>query len=361
VKLSAAERHVAPVALCAVAPLALLVETTLGQALQARRDHGGYAIDFRPVWLAAHDFVHGVSPYLTQPSALLTMPQPIEAYVYPPGVAALFVPLGALSYGAAAAVANVIALVAFAAALAVLGVRDWRCYGVALASPAAITAVTQGGLTPLLALAVALAWRYRDSAGRCGLALGAAIAAKLFLWPLLVWLVLTKRYRAAGVAAASGAVAIAGAWSRLGFAGLTSYPALMRDLARAEAHLGYGAGAVVGTGTALWLVTAAAVAAAAAFTRRNDAALFTVLTLVALFASPILWLHYFALLVPLIAIRSRTLSVAWFVPLLFWLHPFQHGGSPTIVAFAAVVAISAVWRSREVYRGLLGAPPAAMT
>ena len=49
----------------------------------------------------------------------------------------------------------------------------------------------------LLMLPVAVAWRYRDRARIAGIALGVAVAAKLFVWPLVVWLLLTRRFAAA--------------------------------------------------------------------------------------------------------------------------------------------------------------------
>ena len=46
-------------------------------------------------------------------------------------------------------------------------------------------------------LPLALAWRYRERARVAGLAVGVAVAAKLFVAPLVVWLLLTRRFRAA--------------------------------------------------------------------------------------------------------------------------------------------------------------------
>ena len=46
----------------------------------------------------------------------------------------------------------------------VLGVRDWRCYGLLLLWPPVLSAVQTGSVTILLALGAALAWRYRDRA-----------------------------------------------------------------------------------------------------------------------------------------------------------------------------------------------------
>ena len=85
-----------------------------------------------------------------------------------------------------------------------LGVRDWRCHVLAVTSPVVVHGLYYGNLTIVLVLPLALAWRYRDRARLAGLALGAAVAAKLFVWPLVVWLLLTRRFRAAAWAVAAG-------------------------------------------------------------------------------------------------------------------------------------------------------------
>ena len=69
-----------------------------------------------------------------------------------------------------------------------LGVRDWRCYPVALLWPFTREAVEFGAIGPLLLLIVAFLWRYRDSTWGAATATASAVAAKLFLWPLALWL-----------------------------------------------------------------------------------------------------------------------------------------------------------------------------
>ena len=120
-----------------------------------------------------------------------------------------------------------------AATLAVLGVRDWRCYGAAYLSVAVLHDIRLGALTPLLALGLALVWRWRDEA-RAAVPLALIVMAKLFLWPLAVWLVATGRLRLALRGALLVVVASALGWAVIGFAGLADYPQLLKVLASAE-------------------------------------------------------------------------------------------------------------------------------
>ena len=92
-----------------------------------------------------------------------------------------------------------------------------------------------GNATLLLVPLVALAWRWRDSWLRAGVVVGLAIASKLFVWPLLAWLLGTRRYRAAGIAAAATAAVILVPWALIGFDGITSYPDLLRAAERVYA------------------------------------------------------------------------------------------------------------------------------
>ena len=91
---------------------------------------------------------------------------PGDRFVYPPPVAILLIPLGALPFPLAAAIITVVLIAAVAATLAVLGVRDWRCYGAAYLSIAVLHDIRLGALTPLLALGLALVWRWRDAGAR---------------------------------------------------------------------------------------------------------------------------------------------------------------------------------------------------
>ena len=97
----------------------------------------------------------------------------------------------------------------------IVGVRDWRCHVLAVTSPVVVHGLFYGNLTILLLVPLALAWRYRDSrADRRAWPMAVAVAAKLFAWPLVVWLLLTRRFRAAAWAAVAAAVLLVlAAWA----------------------------------------------------------------------------------------------------------------------------------------------------
>ena len=93
-------------------------------------------------------------------------------------------------------------------ALLLLGVRDWRVYGASLLWPPVINATQTGNATLPLAVLCALAWRYRAARYTPGVAIGVGLAIKFFIWPLVLWLVALRRFRAAALAAAIGATSL---------------------------------------------------------------------------------------------------------------------------------------------------------
>jgi alpha-1,2-mannosyltransferase len=319
----AALRRLSEIGLLAVAP-AVLALAIIGGAIGNR-----YAFDFHgALWQAARDVIDGRNPY---PPATAAGVAPGDRFVYPPPVALLLVPFGLLPFPLAAALITVVLIAAVAATLAVLGVRDWRCYGAAYLSVAVLHDIRLGALTPLLALGLALVWRWREEA-RAAVPLALIIVAKLFLWPLTVWLVATGRLRVAlrGVVLAAAASALG--WAVIGFAGLSDYPTLLSVLSDAEQGRGYSlvsAGLWLGLGPAAARAVAVAVGAALlAFCWREgrrgfDERSLALALAAALAFSPIVWLHYFVLLLVPIALARRTLGAIWLIPALFWITPFE--------------------------------------
>jgi alpha-1,2-mannosyltransferase len=184
-----------------------------------------------------------------------------------------------------------------------------------------------------------------------GSAVAAVVVAKLFLWPLAVWLLVTRRFKAAAIAVGEGLLATAASWWAIGFAGFDQYPHLLGTLSRAEGvisysllGLGYDLGASVRLASLLpWAAAAVAALALLELGRRraDDHVVFTAAVAAALVATPILWLHYLTLLlVPLAIVRPR-FSALWVVPLLLWgtSKPATYGDLWRVVLVLTVLGI----------------------
>ena len=219
----------------------------------------------------------------------------------------------------------------------VLAVRDWRVYGITLLWPSVIDACQTANLTLALGLLLAVAWRYRERELLAGIAVGAAIAMKFFLWPVAVWLLAIRKRRAA---AASVAVAAASLLLLLPYIGLGDYVSLVRRLADAFDGLSYTPYALLldlGTPSAVARsasVALGAVLLAGAWRRRSLG-----LALAAAFCSPPSCGVTFSRssLVPLAIARPR-FDAAWLVPLGMWVGTGTFNGAPWQTAVVLALA-----------------------
>ena len=330
--------------LLALLPLAVNV-LILGAALH---DSIGFAFgfDFHAFWVAGGDVLHRESPY-PPPTAEALKGE--DQYVYPPSLAFVLAPLALLPFALAAIVFAAILVASVFATLRILGVRDWRCYGATFLCLSVIDGVRLGSISALIALGAAVAWRYRDNRWVVAAAVGALVAAKIFLWPLLVWLVATRRTVSALVAAAAGAAATLAAWSLIGFAGLSAYPALLGALADLLQRKSYSLVALVmSLGVAAEdarrvALVVGAVALASIFvlvrSRDGDRTAFVAALGAALLLSPIVWSHYFVLLLVPLGISRPRFSAAWLLPVLLWLSPNQSDGETVRIGIVLVVAL----------------------
>ena len=210
-------------------PVLLLLVPLGFAALDLAYGHGSVnaGFDFRgTLWEPAQALFDGVSPYPEPTRAAVEIGNPA---VYPPFAILLTAPLALLSASAASWAWFVALAGAVLASMWIVGVRDWRCLVLALTSPVVLQGLYWGNLSLALLLPLALAWRYRERATIAGVAVGSAVAAKLIAWPLVVWLLLTKRYRAAAWASGSAVVLVVGSWAVVGFDGMLDYPALLRE------------------------------------------------------------------------------------------------------------------------------------
>jgi alpha-1,2-mannosyltransferase len=305
--------------------------------------------DWEILRTASKAAVHGHSPYVAvDPTSLAHN----DKFVYPPITALAVAPLALLPGELGRLLVLVLAVGSVLLALRLLGVTDWRCYGLALLTAPVVDTVSLGALSTLLLLGVATAWRYRDRPA-AGAVTAATAVAKLFVWPLGVWLLATRRLRASLVAAPLTVGLVVGGWTAIGFAGFADYPHLLRVLSRVEAVESYSlAGLLHATGTGAAVLTAllAAVVVAAVFAAARgpdgDRRALAVAVAGALLATPVLWLHYFVLLFVPIALYRPRLSALWLAPLAFWATPIAHSdGSTWRTAVALLVASAVVARA----------------
>jgi hypothetical protein len=291
----------------------------------------GIGFDFHVFWEAARAVAHGSSPY--DPAGVAHMraataghpgAHPIAPWaVYPPQLFVALVPLGLLPWKVAAVIGMSLIALTPALALRVMGVRDWRCHLVMYGSAPIATSICLGTITPLLMLGLALLWR-----GRQVVAAGSAtVIVKLFMWPLAIVVAALEGTRRALLVAAVALLSTIAAWAVIGFADITRYPQILPDLSAVEAHnsfstggLAYSLGLPGELGTVAGLLLGA-VASALAFRagRRGDRdASFTYGLVAALLLSPIVWLHYLALLFVPLAARSPRFNATWLIPIMLW-------------------------------------------
>jgi alpha-1,2-mannosyltransferase len=300
-----------------------------------------FGFDFKPLWEAARHLFHGASPYPPPHEWAL---RGEDQYVYPPLTALLSAPFAVFPFLVGASLYAAMLLAATALTLHLLGVRDWRCYGVALLWYPVIESVTLVTVSSLLALGLAVAWRYRERRWVTAVAVAAVVAGKVFLWPLLVWLVATRRGLIAARTLMLGIAATVMSWALIGFAGLTSYPQLLNALANVEQRksystvaLGLTLGLPAGEARAAGLGAGAVALVAVVFLARArsedaDRHAFIAAIAAAFLFTPIVWTHYLCLLIVPIAISRRRLTPLWLVPLAIWATPGQHGGKTWQVA-----------------------------
>jgi hypothetical protein len=137
-------------------------------------------------------------------------------------------------------------------------------------------------------------------------------------------------------------VALLVSWGAIGFAGLLDYPALTRLVGEKTGGprgmsittLAHELGLTYGAGRALQVACGLAVLAAVfAVARREegDRRSFALAVTGALLLSPLLWIHYLALLLVPLAIARPRFDSAWTLPTAMWLIAFMPLGPAFVV------------------------------
>jgi len=311
-------------------------------AIWAAIEEDVVAVDFTYAFLpAAEDVLAGRSPY-AEPMVL--------RYLYTPVLAWLVTPLTLVPLEVGQGLFSVLALVALAASLWLLKVRDWRVYGIVLLWTPVISGFQSANVTFFLCVLAALAWRHRDAPWLPGLWIGLSLALKPILWPLGVWLVFTGRLRSLGLATGLAALSILLVlpYQSLGaFADVLSEHTRTREL---ESQSLFALLSVIGVPGAVAVGVWLGVAGVGLYLARRS---FAGCVICALLLAPLVWLHYFTLLVVPMAIAGAPLWV-WATPVVGWLIPsetIEPSGTALMLGLVAVVGLftmrSAVRRPRS--------------
>jgi hypothetical protein len=332
-----------PTAALAVAAAWICVGVTLGAF---GNTHG--LLDFHTFRRAGDAVLHGSSPYPAVDAGLLSGQ---EQFVYPAPAALVFAAVALLPVTIAAGLWYALSLAAGLGAFVVAGVRDVRVLLTLLCSMWFMHALYVGAVTPFLALGVALAWRWRDTAWRGATVLAIVIGIKLLPAPLILWLWWSGRRAQALRCLAISAALIGGSWALLGFAGFATYPDTLDLLSQLLAWRGYSLTSLalaLGApfATAKLLALAAAAAALALAYRvgpADERQAFLLCIVAALLASPIVWVNYFALVMVGVALHRPGFSWIWVAPIVLGLPYIQSEGHlvPILVWNVALVAVAA--------------------
>ena len=315
---------------------------------------GYHPFDFHTFWHSGRDVLNGHSPYSSSLPAVAHK-ETFRPFVYPAPAAIAMVPFSALPYGVADALWCVLGYAAVVGALRLLGIRDWRCYGAVLAWPAIWSSFINGAISAFLVLGCAALWRYRDRAYVAGTIVAALVVFKLYLWPLGVWLLVTKRWRATGTSVVVAAVSTLAGWAVIGFAGFRDYPHVLGRLTELVGPNSYSPyaffralGAAPALSQLLMFAVGGAVLASVFAWRRAERTGFVLAIAASLVLTPVVWPHYFALAAVAVALAWPNLGPGWIAPMALWfVLPAWSNGHPLVIAgalasFGAVFAWSAL-------------------
>jgi hypothetical protein len=303
-------------------------------------------------WLAGWHVRSGLSPYdLSRPQIMANLGFPYFAFD-----ALLLVPASLLPANTGAVMAAVLALVSCLVALRLLDVGDWRVYALTLLLWPVINGWQTANLTLFLVCGLAATWRYRDAPLRAGAVAGLMLVVKPVVWPLGLWFLATRRFKASAVAVAVAGVLSLASWAILGFGQIGAWWRFVHTQTDLLYRFGYSVSTLmVRLGTTHTVATAIQLAVTAAITARclwlgmrgRARASFTLAVALMLISSPLVDNHYFALLVVPLAIAFPELKWPWVLALGFWLCPaMDEAVWQVILAWLLVTVLCATPRLR---------------
>ncbi|MCW3069858.1 MAG: hypothetical protein JWL67_2483 [Solirubrobacterales bacterium] len=281
-----------------------------------------------------------------------------SAYVYPYFAALPFALLSGLPASVAGHLFFFVSATAVAAAAAFHSTRGASRSALVLCTSFTITGLQLGALSPLLFAGALMMWHWRERLPMFVLA-APLIAAKLFLAPLFIWLLLARRRRALTLSAAASGLLL-GLGFLLGPIGPAEYARMLTQLSAHEARSGMGLiGALMNRGVSLaaaQVVMAAVglavvIAAHARYRRTHDErVLFCAAVIVSLILTPVLWSHYLVLLAACLLVFDVHLKWLASFTLASWVlappHGLPHSHTIELAALPGLLALL-VWVSLQ--------------
>lgn len=276
--------------------------------------------DLRVFLRAGWQVLHGSNPYTLPTDPFLWHG---SAYVYPYLTAFGFVPFALLSHATADLLWFVISGGALVGGLRVLGLDRPVVIPVFLLSAPVIRSFQVGALNAVLFCVGALVWRYRHRAAAVAAGVTILVGSKLFLAPLLLWVVLTRSRHTLLLT-----LLATGGFLTVSFVvGPIGPGTFIRSMNLLALHEGLQGVSVYHLARALLpsaparvvpMALAAAVLGGATLVARHrpadrDRWLFAASVVAALIATPIYWTHYTVLVgLALLVLRPRSSTVVWF-------------------------------------------------
>lgn len=303
------------------------------------------SFDFNAFLRAAGQVRIGRSPYSSVHSvAFLTG----HAFVYPYLVAWVYVPLTVLSPVMAAGANVAASVIAIVIGCHLLGRPGLYPAALVVVSSTTIIGLQMGTLNAFLFLGLAVGWSQRRRVVVAGAAIGFVAVSKLFLLPIMVWLIATRRFRAAGVAAGVFAAALGVGWV-VGPVGADGYRRLLTSLAGKESLQSWSLSSFVQSaglgvrGTEVVVLVAVGLVLCGGYIglRRtgDERIMFALAVIACLFASPIVWSSYLVLVaVPVLVVATNDRSMA-VVAVASWVLVTPDSASPGRIVLGAGLAI----------------------
>ena len=273
------------------------------------------------------------------------------------------VPLTALPPGVADWLATALVLAALVAALWVLDVRDWRVYGVVLLWPAVIEAIQTANmslpLTLLVAVDVALSRPRGDRRHRARLRRSRSSSSSgpsSCGWRSSAG---AARRRSPPLTAAASLLLL------LPFTSIGDYVRLLRNLGRTFEHDAYTPFALltdigVPDTAARAMTVALGLAVLGLAWRRRSLGLALAAALV---LSPIVWRHFFVLLMVPLALSRPRFDAVWLIPIGLWVGDGTLNGAPwqtaSVLALVTLTFVLCEWRPQTEERSSLTSVRAA--